>query len=227
MEPFTQAYDCVSVREPEAYPLLDGRIISGSGLDIAPSDYDEHFEEEHLAHSNALHSSLRRNPYLVGPIARFNLNYDRLGARARAAAESVSLAPNVANPFQGIIVRAVELVDACDVSLAILERYTPPAAPGVPVTPRSARNAACSEAPRGMLFHRYTTDSRGLVLDAKIVPPSAQNLQMMERDLGAFVAARADWDERQLTWRCEQAVRNYDPCISCATHFLTLTIERD
>jgi sulfhydrogenase subunit alpha len=223
---FEQEYDSVSVREMESYPLIDGRVVSSGGLDLAVTDYEEHFEEEHVEHSNALQSSLKhRLPYLVGPLARFNLNYDRLGATARAAADEVGLMPGCRNPFRSIVIRAIELVQASEDALALVDAWKPPRAASVPLTPRAARSAAVSEAPRGLLYHRYTTDSRGIVLDAKIVPPTAQNLKMMERDVGAFVATRIDMPEDQLTWQCEQAIRNYDPCISCATHFLRLTVE--
>lgn len=225
---FELEYDCVSLREPGTYPLMDGRVVSTGGLDIAPSEYEQHFEEEHVERSNALHSSTAsRVPYIVGPLARFNLNADRLSPSARAAAAEVGLRPPCRNPFRSIVVRSVELVHACEEALALVEGYDKPAAPAVAVPPRAGRAAAWTEAPRGLLFHRYSIDSRGIVLDAKIVPPSAQNQRVMERDVGRFASAHLDLPEDQLTWRCEQAIRNYDPCISCATHFLKLEVQRE
>jgi coenzyme F420-reducing hydrogenase alpha subunit len=223
---FQQDYELVSIREADGYPLLDGRVISNAGLDIQPTEYEERFEEEHAAHSNALQSSRGRHPYMVGPIARLVLNFDRLGATARAAAQEAGLPAGCRNPFRSIIVRAVELVQACDDALGLLVRYEPPRAASVAVAPRSSRAGAWSEAPRGLLYHRYTIDNRGIVLDARIVPPSAQNQKMMERDLANFVARHQDLPDDQLTAKCEQAIRNYDPCISCATHFLRLKVER-
>ena len=225
---FELEYNCVSLREADAYPLLDGRAISTGGLDIGPAEYEEHFEEEHIAHSNALHSTTRSPlPYMVGPMARFNLNADRLSPAARAAAAAAGLEPPCRNPFRSIVVRAVELVHACDDALRLVEAYDKPAAPSVPVTPRAGRAGAWSEAPRGLLYHRYSIDASGLVLDARIVPPSAQNQRVMERDLGRFAEAHLDLPEAELTLRCEQAIRNYDPCISCATHFLRLEVTRE
>ncbi len=223
---FEPEYQLVSIREPDRYPLIDGRVVSSDGLDIGPSEYEATFEEEHVAYSNALQSTTRRQPYLVGPLARFALNFDRLGAAARAAADEARLDPHDRNPFRSIVVRSVELVEACDEALGILEQYAPPPAAGVSVTPRASRSSAWSEAPRGLLYHRYTMDARGMILDAKIVPPTAQNQKVMERDLEQFVGAHLDLPDDQLEWRCEQAIRNYDPCISCATHFLRLTIDR-
>jgi sulfhydrogenase subunit alpha len=223
---FDQAYEFVSLREPEGYPLIDGQVVSSAGLDIAVTEYEERFEEEHAEHSNALQSSRHRQPYMVGPLARFALNADRLSPAARQAAAEARLAGPCHNPFRSIVVRSVELVQACDDALALVEGYVPPAGASVPVSPRAARSAAWSEAPRGLLYHRYTIDSRGLVLDAKIVPPTAQNQKMMERDLANFVTAHLALPDDQLTWQCEQALRNYDPCISCATHFLRLDVTR-
>jgi len=223
---FEQDYELVSLREAAGYPLLEGRVVSSGGLDIAVHEYEEKFEEEHVERANALHSSRNRQPYLVGPIARFVLNFDRLSPTARAAAEVAGLPQGCRNPFRSIVVRSVELLQACQDALALVEGYQPPRAASTTVAPRSGRAGAWTEAPRGLLFHRYTIDSRGIVLDAKIVPPSAQNQKMMERDLAQFVALHQALPDPELTLRCEQAVRNYDPCISCATHFLTLTVER-
>lgn len=224
---FEQDYDFVSLREPDdAYPLLDGRVISSSGLDIAVTEYEERFDEEHAEHSNALHSVRQRLPYMVGPLARLALNADRLSPDVRALANEVGLPLVCRNPFRSIVVRSLELVQACEDALALVDGYAPPAAASVPVAPRAVRSAAWSEAPRGMLYHRYTVDNRGLILDAKIVPPSAQNQRMMERDLWNFAGANLALSDEQLTLQCEQAIRNYDPCISCATHFLRLEVDR-
>ncbi|MGE5814335.1 MAG: Ni/Fe hydrogenase subunit alpha [Acidobacteriota bacterium] len=223
---FEQEYELVSLRQREGYPLMDGGLISSSGLEIQVSEYEEKFEEDHAEHSNALRSTQHQQPYMVGPIARLVLNFDRLSAQARSAAEEAGLPAGCGNPFRSIVVRAVELLQACEDALALVRGYEPPQLAGVPVTPRSARAGAWSEAPRGLLYHRYTIDNRGFLLDARIVPPSAQNQRMMERDLANFVALHQALPDDQLTWQCEQAIRNYDPCISCATHFLTLEVER-
>ncbi len=223
---FEQEYELVSLRPPDGYPLMEGKVVSNAGLDIQVSEYEETFEEEHAAHSNALRSARQHRPYMVGPIARLALNFDRLSARTREAAEQAGLPDGCRNPFRSIIVRSVELLQACEDALDVLAAYEPPRAASVTVAPRAARAGAWTEAPRGLLYHRYTMDSRGLLLDAKIVPPTAQNQKMMERDLANFVALHQDLPDDELTWQCEQAMRNYDPCISCATHFLRLQVER-
>ena len=220
-------YEFVALRHPAEYPFNEGRIVSNRGLDIAVADYPNEFEERHVAHSTALHSVLkRRGSYHVGPLARYNLNFDRLPPAVQALAREAGLDPACRNPFRSIVVRAVELVYACDESLRLIEAYEEPDAPAVTVEPRAGTGYGVSEAPRGLLYHRYRLDGEGTILDAKIVPPTSQNQRAIEDDLRAVVAANIDLADDPLRHLCEQTIRNYDPCISCATHFLTLDIER-
>ncbi len=220
---FEQSYEFVALHDPEAYAILGGRIVSSGGLDIAVGEFEEHFSEGHVARSNALHSQIRgRGSYLTGPMARFNLSFGQLSPLAREVAGDVHLAPPVANPFRSIVVRAVELVYACDEALRLIERYEKPDAPAIPVEATAASGSGCTEAPRGILYHRYRIDEQGLVAEARIVPPTSQNQAQIEADLRAFVEPRLDLSTALLTRQCEQAVRNYDPCISCATHFVTI-----
>jgi coenzyme F420-reducing hydrogenase alpha subunit len=224
---FERDYELVAVSHPDEYPFCEGRIVSNRGLSIDVRDYNRHFEEQHVAHSNALHSVLRaRGAYLVGPLARYGLNFDRLSPIAQAAAREAGLGAVCRNPFQSIVVRAVEILYACDEALRIIESYREPERPCVPVEPRAAEGHGCTEAPRGLLYHRYRIGADGLIQDAQIVPPTSQNQKSIEADLTGFVQAHADLELEPLTWKCEQAIRNYDPCISCATHFLRLDVER-
>jgi coenzyme F420-reducing hydrogenase alpha subunit len=225
---FEQDYEFVALRHPEEYPFNEGRIVSNRGLDISAREFDEHVTEEQVAHSNALHSVLKeRGAYFTGPMARYSLNFDRLSPLAQNAARQAGLGPVCRNPFRSIIVRAVEVLWACDEALRIIDNYEPPDAPALKVTPQATTGYAATEAPRGLLYHRYRLDLQGRILDAKIVPPTSQNQKTIENDLRRFVPDRVDLPDDKLTWQCEQAVRNYDPCISCATHFLKLKIIRE
>jgi coenzyme F420-reducing hydrogenase alpha subunit len=163
----------------------------------------------------------------VGPLARYSLNFDRLPALAQEAAREAGLGPVCHNPFRSIVVRAVELVFACHEALRIIEAYEPPERAAVDVPPREATGHGASEAPRGLLYHRYGIDAAGLVREAKIVPPTAQNQKTIENDLWHLVPTLLDRPREELTLRCEQAIRNYDPCISCATHSLRLDLRKD
>ena len=225
---FERDYEFVALRHPEEYPFNEGRLVSNHGLDISIREYEQHFAEEHVAHSNALHSRLKeRDAYFVGPQARYSLNFDKLSPLAQEAALAAGLGKTCGNPFQSIIVRSVELVQACGEALRIIDRYEMPDAPAVKVEPHAGTGYGCTEAPRGICYHRYRLDERGIILDAKIVPPTSQNQKTIEADLWQFVPANIGMQKDKLQWRCEQAVRNYDPCISCATHFLKLDIETE
>ena len=209
------------------YPIERGRLASTEGLDIGPAEYEEHFAEEQVPHSNALHSSLReRGSYLCGPLSRYGLNSERLSPLAREAAAEAGLEGVCRNPFQSIVVRSVEILYAFDEALRIIASFEPPDRPAVDVEPRAATGQGWTEAPRGMLYHRYRLDEDGTVLEAKIVPPTSQNQRHIEEDLRALVAENLDLSDEALGLRCEQAIRNHDPCISCATHFLKLEVDR-
>ena len=220
-------YEFVALSHPEDYPLERGRLVSSRGLDIAPNEYEEHFVEEQVPHSNALHSRLReRGSYLVGPLARYALSSDRLSAVAREAATEAGLPPVCRNPFQSIVVRSVEILYAFDEALRIIDAYEEPDRPAVEVAPRAGTGFGWTEAPRGMLWHRYEIDEQGTILHAQIVPPTSQNQRTIEEDLHAVVRRNLELADEPLRLRCEQAIRNYDPCISCATHFLKLEVDR-
>ena len=224
---FEQDYDLVALRHAEEYPFNEGRLVSNRGLDISAEEFEEHFVEQHVKHSNALQAVMcGRGSYLVGPMARFNLNFDKLPAVAQQAAAEVGLKPPVNNPFRSIMVRAVELVFACAEALRVINEYEPPARPRVDVPVRAGMGHAITEAPRGILYHRYAFDENGLITAAKIVPPTSQNQKRIEDDLREYAARLVGWPLAEATWKCEQAVRNYDPCISCATHFLRVIVER-
>jgi sulfhydrogenase subunit alpha len=223
---FVQPYEFVALRHPDEYPFNEGRLVSNQGLELDVCDFETFFAEEHVPYSTALQATIKeRGNYLVGPLARYNLNFDKLSPLAQEAAQEAGLAPVCCNPFQSIIVRSVETLYACDEALRILADYEVPERPHVEVTARAGTGYGCSEAPRGILYHRYTVDEEGMILDAKIVPPTAQNQKTIEQDLRQFIPPRLDLPKETLTWQCEQAIRNYDPCISCSTHFLQLEIK--
>jgi coenzyme F420-reducing hydrogenase alpha subunit len=224
---FEQDFELVALAQPGEYPIDRGRVVSDRGLDIAPADYMSHFVESHVPWSNALHS--RRadgSTYVVGPLARFATSYDELRPLAREAAAGVGLRSPEKNPFRSIVVRAVELVHAVDEALALIDAYEEPDVSKLEVQPRAGVGHGVSEAPRGLLYHRYEIDEEGTILDAVIVPPTSQNQTAIESDLRGVVERSLDLPDAELSIRCEQTIRNYDPCISCATHFLKLEIER-
>lgn len=225
---FEDDYVFVAMHHPDEYAIDRGRIVSNRGMDIPVSAFEDHFAEEHVAHSNALHGVMRGSdvPYLVGPLARYALNHDQLSPLAKEAARDAGLPPVVRNPFMSLIVRAVEVVYACDEAVRLAEAYEPFEPAFVAALPRAGRGTGCTEAPRGVCFHRYELDGEGRITGASIVPPTSQNQARIEADLLGVVKANLSLPDDDLRRLCEQTIRNYDPCISCATHFLRLTVDR-
>jgi sulfhydrogenase subunit alpha len=224
---FEQDYEFLTLQHPTDYPIMEGRIVTGGGLDFPVSDFADHVVEEQVPHSTALHARLRDGTrYMTGPLARYNLCGDRLPASIRDAASEAGLGARERNPFRSVLVRAVETLYACEEALRLIRSYEPPDPPAVEVPPRAGVGHGATEAPRGVLYHRYELDEAGIIRTAKIVPPTSQNQAQIEEDLRRFVEPRLDLELEELTHRCEQAIRNYDPCISCATHFLDLRVER-
>ncbi|MCP5146214.1 MAG: Ni/Fe hydrogenase subunit alpha [Gammaproteobacteria bacterium] len=221
------AYLFVALTHDTEYPMNLGTLRTSTGDAIAASNYEQRFIEHHVEYSNALHCLLDgKTPYFVGPMARFALNFANLHPAARTLASELGVAPPCANPFASIIVRALEVVHAVATALDLLDGYQPPSAPFVTAELKSGRGHAITEAPRGILYHRYDIAEDGRITEAKIVPPTSQNQKTIEDDLRLMLPDLMDLPEDDLRHRCEQAIRNYDPCISCATHFLTLTLDK-
>lgn len=224
---YTFDYQFVSLKHDHDYPMNEGLIGSSTGLAIPVSEYENEFREVHEQRSTALHS-IRKDgsSYLTGPLARYALNYDRLSLDARKLAKEAGLGKICLNPFKSIIVRAVETFYALDEALRIIA-LNPEGVAAVDVEPGAAcRGFAATEAPRGILYHCYTLNEQGLIDAAKIVAPTSQNQRMIEDDLKAMVGGILDYDDDRMRHRCEQTIRNYDPCISCSAHFLKLNVER-
>ncbi|HEY9074550.1 MAG TPA: Ni/Fe hydrogenase subunit alpha, partial [Desulfobaccales bacterium] len=198
MPEFEADYEFVSLRHAAEYPFNEGRLVSNKGLDIPVQDYDAHFAEEHVAYSNALQSHIKgRGPYFAGPLARYNLNFDRLSPLAREAAKEAGLGQEVRNPFQSIIIRSIEILYAVDEALRLIAAYERPEQPAIKVEARAGVGCSVTEAPRGLLYHRYRLDESGAILEAKIVPPTSQNQKIIEQDLRQFVEQRLDLPDDQ------------------------------
>ncbi len=222
-----QAFIYASLRHPAEYPFNEGRIVTSSGLDIPIEEFEQHFVEQHVAHSTALHCHLHGEPYLVGPLARLNLNLDRLPEAVVANLASTGVTFPSRNVFHSALARAVEIHYAILEAIRILEAYQLPSSPFAEAVPQAGVGYGCTEAPRGFLWHRYEMDEAGRVVKATIVPPTSQNQARIEEDLRQSLEAFGlQQSDDAIRLRGETVIRNYDPCISCSTHFLTLQIDR-
>ena len=223
----SQNFTSVALADSSAYPFINKQIKSSSGHDLTMAEYENHFAEHHEAHSTALVSLLDGKPYLVGPLARLNLNADRLPDSIKTAIDKAGVSFPSQNMYQSIVARAIEIWYAILESIRLLENYQQPDKPYVEVSPKAGIAYGCSEAPRGLLWHRYEVDGKGLVVNSRIVPPTSQNQAQMEEDLRSSITELGlDQSEEKIRLQAEQIIRNYDPCISCATHFLDLRLNR-
>ena len=211
----------VALRHPKEYGVLEGEVVSSSGRKVSVGEYEKYYLEEHVRHSNSLHSHTREGKkYMVGPLARLNLNAEQLGPAAQSLMKELKITTPIYNPFKALIARSLELVDAYEDAIRLIKGYNPEGKSRVEFEPKAGEGCGASEAPRGLLFHKYSVDGRGLVQKARIVPPTSQNLARMEADLWEFAPKMLDKPHDEATLACEHLVRSYDPCISCATHFV-------
>ncbi len=206
--------------------MNEGCIVSSDGLDLDTRHWDDAFREEQVAWSHALQARSNAGvAYLLGPSSRLALNASALHPQARAALDASGLAEAVRrNPFMSIVARAVELIDVCAEALDLIDEYQPPSH-SVTWEARAGVAAWSTEAPRGLLFHRYEVDDRGRIAGARIVPPTSQNQAAIEGDLALFAPQVLDLPHAEATRRLERLIRSYDPCISCATHFIDVGAE--
>ncbi len=225
---FHCGHEQLALSHPDRYPIEAGTTIkTDGGLTFTAAAFEDHVIEEQVPHSTALHARLAgRGAYLTGPQARYSLNSSLLSALAQQVAREAGLGPTSDNPFRSVIVRAVETVYAIEEALRLIDTYEPPEQPAVAVPARAGTGHGMTEAPRGVLYHRYKLAADGTVLTVRIVPPTAQNQAAIESDLRGFVQDRLGLADDQLTRACEQLIRSYDPCISCAAHFLDLRMDR-
>lgn len=224
---FEQDYNFVALSHPNEYPLNEGNLVSNRGLNVPISEYDNVLIEKHVERSNALQGQFKDGGSChVGPLARLALNYDKLTPVAKETAKKLGLAGGCRNPFKSIIVRGVEIIFAIEESLRIIDQYKEPRDPCVEVKPRAGTGYGCTEAPRGICYHCYTIDNEGIIQNAKIASPTTLNQKVVEDDLYHYVTKNINARDEDLRFVCEQAVRNYDPCISCSAHFLKLNVVR-
>lgn len=222
-----QDFISVCLRHPTEYPINAGRIVSSSGLDIECHDYLEYVHEQQVPHSTALHALLQDKPYLVGPLARINLNGHHVPTDLQDLLKARGITFPSQNMFHSIVARAMEIWLVIDEASRLLQDYFKPAEPAASWRPSAGSGIAATEAPRGLLWHQYQLDDKGVIQHARIIPPTSQNQARIEEDLrNSLQLFGLEQDDDALRLHGETVIRNYDPCISCATHFLKLAVKR-
>ncbi len=222
---FAPEVEYVGLSRADAYSIYDGQLLSSRGVGAEVEKFEQIFLECHVPQSTALHSVRADSgtSYFVGPLARLNLNRARLSPKAREATEHGPVSWPSKNPFSSIVARAIEMIHVCEEALSLVRNYREPSPAHIDVHPHRGDGCAATEAPRGIIYHRYRVNEQGLVEFAKIVPPTAQNLQRMEDDLRAFVPPMLDRPDNEVLAMSEKLVRCYDPCISCSVHLVKMS----
>jgi sulfhydrogenase subunit alpha len=224
---FDRDYEFVALCPDNEYPMNLGRIKSNKGLDVAQDEFGAVSIEEHVEHSNSLHAALKgRGPYSVGPLARLNLNAEKLHPRAaqvlKEVVKTIKRPLPWKNNFLSLLARGVETVHALALAADLMTNYKPPVRSRIPITPRAGVGGHGTEAPRGICWHEYRTDADGSIASARIMAPTTQNLKTIDDDIRLLASESAALPDEKLGLLCEHLIRNYDPCISCATHFLKI-----
>ncbi len=220
-----QEYTFLALHGPSEYPMNFGSLMTNKGHEFNVSEFEEHFHEEQVPYSTALHCTFQGASYLTGPLARLALNYNQLSPLTQEQFESTGFSLPFKRASMGIIARSIEVLFAIDEALRIINNYDPPESPSVPVRIKAGMGISATEAPRGVLYHRYQVAEDGTVQLAKIVPPTSQNQRRIEDDLRNLLPEILHLSDEEAAAKCEQHIRSYDPCISCATHFLRYTRE--
>lgn len=222
-----QDFISVSLQHPHEYPMNEGVIVSDHGLNIQIHEFEQHFKESQVPYSNALHCRLHDRSYLVGPLARVNLNYDKLPTQITQLIEKSNIHFPSQNMFHSIVARCIEIYYSMLEAICIMQDYNLPEKAALSMTPKAGIGFGCTEAPRGLLWHQYETDEAGLVTFSKIVPPTSQNQARIEENLIWQLSREIPHaTNAQLREHSEKIIRNYDPCISCSTHFLKIKVDR-
>lgn len=216
----------VALHDDAGYAIEDGVVRTSAGDRFPAEAFGEHVREHQAPDSTALHARLDGGLYLTGPLARYTLSHAQLSPAARQAAAEAGLGGECRNPYRSIVVRAVEVAYAVEEALRLIGEYERPEPAAAEVRARAGTGHGVSEAPRGLLYHRYDITGGGTIRSADIVPPTAQNQDAIEADLMDRIGAHLDLPDAELTALCERVIRNHDPCISCATHFLDLRVTR-
>lgn len=220
-----QDYTFLALRGPSEYPMNTGLLVTNKGHRLNVSEFEDHFHEEQVPYSTALHCTFQGKSYLTGPLARLSLNYDQLSSFTKNIFAETGFSLPFKRASMGIVARSVEVLYALDEALRLIEGYEPPPSPSVSVTFKAGTGIAATEAPRGVLYHRYKVAEDGTIQLAKIVPPTSQNQRRIEDDLRNMLPSWLHLSDEEAAGKCEQHIRSYDPCISCATHFLKFTRE--
>ena len=224
---FVRETEYIALKDPREYALISGQIASTDAGITPVSNYIGVTNEFCVPHSTAKYTKNKRDSYMVGALSRFNLNHDQLLPRAKRAAEELGLNSPCHNPFMITVAQIVETIHVLEDSISLIDQIL---ARGLEeedsrIKVRAGRGIGAVEAPRGTLFHDYTYDDKGMLTEANCIIPTNQNHNNIQKDMEALVPLILSRPQDEIAHTLEMLVRAYDPCISCSTHVLNVSIK--
>lgn len=221
---FTRETEYIGLSSDSEYAFYDGNIAStDTGKHPTYRDYKEIMNEYIVPQSTAKYVKHARESYMVGALARFNLNSAQLHPAAQEVAHIFGLKPLTYNPFMNTIAQLVEFSHNIEDSLilidSLLDQGIKSEKPVKPVV-KAGRGVGIVEVPRGILVHDYTLNSKGYCTKANCIIPTNQNHANIQLDMEKLVPQILNKSEKEIELTLEMLVRAYDPCISCSTHYL-------
>ncbi|TCK59432.1 Ni/Fe hydrogenase subunit alpha [Seleniivibrio woodruffii] len=228
---FHRETEYVALKNDSEYALLSGKVSSSRGVLKDKSEYKSITNEYLVPHSTAKHARLTGDSYMVGALARFNINYEKLHPLAKYAADELKMKPVCSNPYLNTAAQIVECFHFVEDSIHIIDRLLEKGTDkseavivglneNEVIKVKAGRGVGAVEVPRGLLYHCYEVDERGTILSADCVIPTGQNLANIELDMRQLASMVCDKTQEEATLLFEMMVRAYDPCISCSTHVL-------
>jgi len=219
---FERETEFIALHTEEEYCLIDGEITSSEGGSWSLEEYRSITNEHMVDHSTAKHARHQRPSYMVGALARYKLNHEKLHPKAQAAAAALGLTPGCVNPYMITVAQVVEIVHCAEEAIELIQQLLNQGIVSedpVPAARSSGEGVGACEAPRGTLYHHYEIQD-GLVSAANCVIPTAENLANIEADMRALVPQYLGCTQDEMTMTLEMLVRAYDPCISCSAHMI-------
>ena len=215
---FFRKTEYVALKTANGYALTEGSIVSNQGLEIPEEDYRQYFEEKEVPYSMAKRAKIKgRGSLMVGALARLNLKFDQLSPSVKKLAQEVGFSIPDYNPFHNNLAQSLEIfygIQECRQIVENLKLF--PEDNNYRV--RAGEGGAVSEAPRGLLYHWYAINAKGVIEKANIVTPTVHNFANIEEDIRHLVRQNSDLPEKKIALLCEMLVRAYDPCFSCSVH---------
>jgi len=227
---FTRETEFISLSDPNEYALYDGKLFSSDTGEAPVKEYLTYTNEYIIPQSTAKWAKHKRDSYMVGALARLNNNYKKFKPMAQKTAEMFNLKPMCHNPFMNNISQLVEIVDSVEDSIRLIDELEAAGLKSQPdynkpeIKVKAGNGVGAVEVPRGILFHDYTYNEKGVCTKANCVIPTNQNHGNIQQDMKAILPQIVDKPQKEIELTLEMLVRAYDPCISCSTHVVKVNL---